>query len=75
VSRTPNRKTAAGGRFSNNPERTLLSLESFWSIFERGIVGSFHKVSAKYMPLYVVEFQFRYNNRENADIGAAISGC
>jgi hypothetical protein len=28
------------------------------------------------MPLYVAEFQFRYNNRENADIFAtAIAGC
>ena len=24
--------------------------------------------SKKYMPLYVVEFQFRYNNRDNPDI-------
>jgi transposase-like protein len=52
------------------------TIEGFWSIFKRGIVGSFHKVSAKYMPLYVAEFQFRYNNRENADIfGTAINGC
>jgi ISXO2 transposase-like protein/transposase-like zinc ribbon protein len=52
------------------------TIEGFWSIFKRGIVGGFHKVSAKYMPLYVAEFQFRYNNRENADIfGTAISGC
>jgi len=30
----------------------------------------------QYMPLYVTEFQFRYNNRENADIfGTAIKGC
>jgi hypothetical protein len=49
--------------------------DGFWSIFKRGIVGTFHKISAKYMPLYVAEFQFRYNNRENADIfGAAIKG-
>ncbi len=48
------------------------TIEDFWSIFKRGIVGSFHKVSRKYMPLYVAEFQFRYNNRGNADIfGAA----
>ena len=43
-------------------------IEGFWSIFKRGIVGTFHKISKKYMPLYVAEFQFRYNNRFNADI-------
>ena len=52
------------------------TIEGFWSIFKRGIVGSFHKVSRKYLPLYVAEFQFRYNNRQNADIfGTAIAGC
>jgi transposase-like protein len=52
------------------------TIEGFWSIFKRGVVGTFHKVSAKYMPLYVAEFQFRYNNRHNADIfGTAIGGC
>jgi hypothetical protein len=52
------------------------TIEDSWSIFERGIVGSFHRVSRKHMGLYVVEFQFRYNNRMNADIfGTAIEGC
>jgi hypothetical protein len=52
------------------------TIEGFWSLIKRGIMGSFHKVSKKYLPLYVAEFQFRYNNRDNADIfGTAIGGC
>lgn len=52
------------------------TIEGFWSILKRGIMGSFHKVSPKYLPLYVAEFQFRYNNRANADIfETVIKGC
>jgi transposase-like protein len=52
------------------------TIEGFWSLIKRGMIGTFHKVSKKYLPLYVAEFQFRYNNRLNDDIFAeAIRGC
>jgi transposase-like protein len=52
------------------------TIEGFWSLVKRGVMGSYHKVSKKYLPLYIAEFQFRYNNRNNPNIFAdAIRGC
>jgi transposase-like protein len=52
------------------------TIEGFWSLIKRGVMGSYHKVSRKYLPLYVAEFQFRYNNRLNPNIfEEAIRGC
>ncbi len=53
-----------------------IRLKAFWFIFKRSIVGSYHKVSRKYLPPYIAECQFNYNNRFNDDIfGTAIKGC
>jgi transposase-like protein len=39
--------------------------ESAWSLFDRSIIGAYHKLSAKHLPRYLDEFAFRFNNREN----------
>ncbi len=53
------------------------TIEGFWSLFKRGIIGSYHKVSKEYLPLYVNEFAWRFNNRKNpamfADLLQAVS--
>ncbi len=44
---------------------TTNSVESAFSLFKRGIVGAWHKVSAKHLPAYLQEMTFRFNNRKN----------
>src|SRR4029077_10160266 len=38
------------------------SIDSFWSLLKRGIMGSFHHVSKEYLPMYVNEFSWRHNH-------------
>lgn len=40
------------------------TIEGFWSLLKRGIVGIYHNVSAKHLDAYIDEFEYRYNNRE-----------
>ena len=40
-------------------------VENIWSLLKRGITGIYHKVSAKYLPLYLDEFVFRFNHRDS----------
>ncbi|HSR08969.1 MAG TPA: IS1595 family transposase [Bryobacteraceae bacterium] len=42
------------------------TVEGVWSLFKRSLVGSFHQVSAKHLQSYLDEFEWRFNNRDNA---------
>jgi transposase-like protein len=48
------------------------NLDSFWSLLKRGVMGTFHQVSKAYLPLYLAEFSYRHNNRENPNIFADV---
>jgi transposase-like protein len=53
----------AGFKHTNN-------IESFWALLKRSIVGQYHKVSLRYLPRYIDEFYYQYNNRTNIDLFA-----
>ena len=41
--------------------------ESFFSLFKRGIVGSWHHISREHLSKYANEFEFRWNTRKQTD--------
>ena len=43
------------------------TIEGFWSLLKRGIVGIYHFVSKKHLQKYLDEFSFRYNSRSNSE--------
>lgn len=40
------------------------TIEGFFSIFKRGVVGTFHHISEQHLQRYLHEFDFRYSHRE-----------
>ena len=41
------------------------AIEGFWALVKRAWYGTHHHYSEKYMPLYIAEACWKYNNREN----------
>jgi len=44
------------------------TVESAFSLLKRGIIGSWHKISAKHLAAYLDEMSFRFNRRKNANL-------
>ena len=39
------------------------TIEGFWSYVKNGIKGSYKALSKKYLPFYLVEYEWKFNNR------------
>jgi transposase-like protein len=46
------------------------SIESAFSLFKRGLIGQFHKLSAKHLQRYLAEFEWRFNRRHSNEVFA-----
>ena len=44
------------------------TVENSFSLLKRGIIGSWHKVSAKHLMRYLAEMEFRFNRRNRSDL-------
>jgi transposase-like protein len=47
------------------------TIEGYFSIFKRGIIGTYHSVSQQHLKRYLAEFDFRYNEREGLGVDDA----
>jgi transposase-like protein len=44
------------------------TVESAFSLLKRGIAGTWHRISAKHLPAYLEEMEFRFNRRNRPDL-------
>jgi transposase-like protein len=47
------------------------TIEGYFSILKRGIIGTYHSVSQQHLKRYLAEFDFRYNEREGLGVDDA----
>src|SRR6266446_3352831 len=55
-------------RYENGACISTNTVESTFSLLKRGIIGSWHKISAKHLAAYLDEMTFRFNRRKNANL-------
>lgn len=53
----------SAGEYSRNGVTTN-TVEGFFSILKRGLVGTFHHVGEQHLHRYIAEFDFRYSHRQ-----------
>jgi len=73
------REFAGHGRVNHSAEEYVRArfwhtntVENYFSILKRGIVGTYHHVSKAHLARYAAEFDFRYNTRAIGDMDRAV---
>ena len=44
------------------------TIEGYFSILKRGVIGTYHHVSQQHLKRYLAEFDFRYNERSKLGV-------
>lgn len=60
VKHTKNNYKTEGDNHTNN-------IEGFWSLFKRGLIGTYHYMSPQHLQRYMDETSYRYNTRQLGD--------
>lgn len=55
-------------RYEHDFMVTTNTIESAFSLLKRGIIGTWHRISAKHLQAYLDEMTFRFNNRNNPNL-------
>jgi transposase-like protein len=66
--RTVNHTAKEYVRYEKDLCITTNTVESAFSLLKRGIMGTWHKISAKHLAAYLDEMTFRFNRRKNANL-------
>ena len=66
--KTVNHTAKEYARYENGACISTNTVESAFSLLKRGIIGSWHKISAKHLASYLDEMTFRFNRRKRSDL-------
>ena len=59
---------SAGEYVSKDGTTHINTAESYFAIFKRGVMGSFHSISEAHLQRYLDEFSFRWNHRQSLGV-------
>jgi hypothetical protein len=57
----------SAGQYTDGQHNHTNTVENFFSIFKRGVIGTYHHLSEAHLHRYTAEFDFRYNTKDISD--------